>query len=205
MTRHRAGDEDARTGDLADPDIVAYLDTLDHGALVGLLQAPLIVLDLHEPRATTWTPGSPRPALADEDPAVVAAIARCATARWRKSAVYGDAARTVSHPEPCGWCDYPAEELQRALEWAAHFGRYISGEWYVWVRGNRAYRRPTGRAGTFDNRRWAAFAALSPSEQRKAVDLAVRRSRGDPEAPRAHDPWCHLPPDHLDGCPEPES
>ena len=199
----------ARTGDLDDRRLRAYLDALDVGDVRGLLGAGTIASTIHSPRST-WNVGDGRPGLADEDPAVMVAIARCATARWRKSDRYGDLARTVSHPERCGWCDYPAEELERALDWAAHHGQFITDEWEVWQRGDAVYRRQTGRAGTYAEPRFRAFAALAPGEQRSLVDAAVRASTAnleDEAAPRpptnpTDAPGAAVPPGVPSGAPE---
>ena len=194
----------ARTGDLDDGRVIGYLDSLDVPELTALLNAPSVEARIFTVPNPLWKPGEPRPTLADEEPAVMAAVARCAMARWRRDERFGDLIRVETHPERCGWCDYPAPELQRALEWAGHYGRYITSEDYVWYRGRAAYRRPSGRADTYENGRWAAFTALPPKEQRYLVDKAVEQSKANLEdVARVHDPWCDLPPDHAGPCPEP--
>jgi hypothetical protein len=199
----------ARTGDLDDKRVTGYLDSLDVPELTAVLNAPEVRTTIFTIPGGLWSPGQPRPGLADEDPAVMAAIARCAMSRWRGSHVFGDLAVTETHPERCGWCDYPAEELQRALEWGHHYGRFITDESYVWTRGRAIYRRASGRAGRYENGRWAAFDALSPKEQRYQVDRAVEQSRAnlapDPalRVKREHPPWCDLRDDHDGECPEP--
>jgi len=206
----------AREGDLDDKRLLVYLDTLDYPRLVGLLQAPAVVTEVHltpTPRTdagseSTWGPGEPRPALADEDPAVMLALARCAMARWRGNDWFGGIVETVTHDRECGWCAYPATELLRALAWAEHFARFIVSEAWVWQRGRAAYRRSTGRRDTYENVAWQTFAALPSREQRYLVDRAVEASRPTPDesaalpsTPREHPPWCDLRSDHAGECP----
>lgn len=225
----------ARTGDLDDTRVTNYLHGLDYPDLVALLNPPGIETRIHTtPGATVpdpehkitaeaarmdraargrWVPGDPRPGLADEDPAVNAAMARCAAARWRRDRTFGDLARTAQHDARCGWCDYPTVELLRALDWSDHYARLIEAESYIWRRGHGAYRRDSGRAGTYENPAWATFAALPAKEQRYLVDRAVEASRAnltdDPaptiaprsDAPREHVPWCDMRADHGGDCP----
>jgi len=224
----------ARTGSLDDPKVREWLDGLDGPGLVAVLQPPSVETRVYRvpsgPRIpAAWSPGEPRPPLADEDPAVMAGIARCAMARWRKDRLYGDFIETETHPSRCGWCDYPAHELQRALEWAQHYARYIVSDDHVWTRDRATYRRATGRAGTYENASWATFAALPAKEQRFLVDRAVEASRANMEPVTASDapsapedarpapdpaptdaapprpscaPWCDLPDGHPGDCPE---
>ena len=51
-------------------------------------------------------------ALATHDPAVAVAMSRCLAARFRDP----DHRSTPSHELACGWCDYPDDEIKRAVE-----------------------------------------------------------------------------------------
>lgn len=57
-----------------------------------------------------------------DDPAAAAAVGRCLIARS-----IDDRGETTAHPRPCGWCDYPLEDLRRMAdgfnEWAAYSQR----------------------------------------------------------------------------------
>ncbi len=225
MTRRTAAperlEERARAG-MFDAEVTAWLDALDPGDVIAVLGHYEVRQEVAT-GGTSWTPGEHRPGLADERPEVMCAIARCAIARWRSGRAYGDLASTVSHPAPCGWCAYPADELRRALDWAMHFGRFISDEWMVWTIDGGTYRRGTGRAGTYDNGTWEAFRNLPAKEQRYRVDRVVEGSKdmltddttptpapvteapseaavGAPAA-REHAPWCDQPADHDGDCP----
>lgn len=213
----------ARTGRLSSPRLRAYLDTLPMGDLQGLLGSGVTREDVAEP-GSTWRQGDPRPYLADEDPAVMGAIGRCAIARWRGSQEYGTLVRGAYHPAECGWCEYPAAELRRAQDWSTWHAGLIVSQWVTWTRDGDAYSRPTGAAGTYGNGRWRAFAAMSAAEQTYHVGRAVVASRAmlgpvdaksptpaPPEASGAvlgaaeapHADWCDLRPDHPGDCPNP--
>ena len=170
-------DQLARTGDLGDARVKAYLDCLPLPEVRGLLGAGDLRTVIQTPMRSTWNIGDGRPPLADEDPVVVAAIARCAIARWRQDTRYGTVASTVSHPDRCGWCEYPAEQLRRVLDWAAFHGQFVTDEREVWHRDGVTYSRQTGRAGSYANPRWAAFEAKPPDDRRYLVDACVRDSR----------------------------
>jgi hypothetical protein len=211
----------AKSGSLADRRVTAYLDTLDLSMVIGILGNGELATTYAEPiyrhgedRARRWRQGDGRPGLADDDPAVIAAIGRCAMARWRTRPVAGvSVAVTAEHPTKCGWCEYPATELQRVLDWAVWAGRLIVDEWMVWTRSGATYRRQTGRTNRYENPRWQVFATLTPSEQRRLVDAAAAASRTMLEdAPATvvtdgpgteHAPWCDLRDDHPGDCPNP--
>lgn len=185
----------AREGRLDDARVTKYLDGLDYAGLCGVLQAPSLVTKPDR----TWA--GPRPLLADEDPAVNAAMARCSASRWRRVSAGRPLTVRVaeSHPVRCGWCEYPLTELQAALDWGLIHGGFIEDEFYVWARDGVAYRRSSGRSGAYANPAWATFAALPQKEQRARVDAAVAAA-----LPPPHDAWCSLRPDHEGPCPDPE-
>lgn len=210
----------AKNGSLGDRRVAAYLDTLDLAMVMGVLGAGIVATDYaapsyqhgHDPR-TRWHQGDGRPGLADDDPATITALGRCALARWAgRPSPFGAFATTSTHDQRCGWCEYPDVELQRALDWSVWASRFITDEWMVWTREGRTYRRQTGRAGRYENPRWQVFATLSPGDQKRAVDAAVDASRAMLVAPasvvvappvRDHEPWCDQPDDHPGDCPNP--
>lgn len=151
---HRGGLE--RTG----AGICGYLD-----------QEP--VIDTHYAVVDGWHQGDRRPALADEDPAVNAAIGRCATWRLRGSFPGPTAVVGRLHPAPCGWCEYPLLELLLALSWGVWRSRLVVSETRTWRgRNGSSYTRP-GRHGVYEHPAWAAFAALSPEEQTARVMAVI--------------------------------
>lgn len=56
------------------------------------------------------------------DPGAIVAVAKCWLSRWTGD-TFGLALRP-SHPDRCGWCDYPAPVLMDAIE---DFWRYDGG------------------------------------------------------------------------------
>src|SRR5687768_18479132 len=93
------------------PAVRKVLDGMDFGELVRTLQAPETRTSF-APGHGYWQSGDGRPSLADEEPAVMAAVARCALNRSAMVAT----GKTFSqyHPERCGWCEYPLNQLLRA-------------------------------------------------------------------------------------------
>lgn len=117
-----------------------------------------------------WRQGDPRPALADEDPAVMCAIGRCATNRLRFGMPLPSGAGL--HPKPCGWCDYPLDQLLLALDWSAWFSRFIVSESMHWPNYSRQVR-----SNVFENPRWAEFDTLTRKEREYRVEQAIEASR----------------------------
>lgn len=86
-----------------------------------------------------------------DEPAVARAIDRCLAARSladRRGPV------TRVHPRPCGWCDYPLDELRRLLEGF--------NAWAGWDERRRTYER-------HDVRVWAEAARRDPAAAEAAI------------------------------------
>ena len=67
-----------------DPQVRAYLDTLSVETVEYRLGTPRVITIYAQPLGH-WRVGDGRPSLANEDPAVMEAIGRCATARTPNS------------------------------------------------------------------------------------------------------------------------
>ena len=155
-----------------DPKVRAYLDTLDLDALRWRLGEPRIVTVYAEGQGY-WHPGDGKPMLADEDPAVMQAIGRCALARVRSS-VPSSLVSDAIHPAACGWCVYPQELLLGALDWAAWHSRYVVTEVYVWAADERwiTYERGN-RTSEYENPVWRDYWALPRHERIRRVERAM--------------------------------
>jgi hypothetical protein len=172
--RDRPVGERVEAREFDDPKVRAYLDTLDEAAVRWRLGEPRIVTIYAEGQGH-WHPGDGRPMLADEDPAVMQAIGRCAMARVRSSvpsALVSDAI----HPAACGWCEYPQELLLGALDWAVWHSRYIVTELLVWARSAEerwtTYER-CGRSSEYENPVWRDFFDLARVDRIRRVDRAM--------------------------------
>lgn len=152
-----------------DAKVRAYLDTLDLDALRWKLGEPRIVTLYAQPIGY-WHQGDGRPMLADEDPAVMQAIGRCATARRDAGPIESGAI----HGGRCGWCEYPAELLLGACDWAIWHSRFVVTELAVWADHDEpwvSYEREV-RSSVYDNPAWATFWALPRAERRQRVERA---------------------------------
>lgn len=143
-----------------DPDVLALLDEATVEALYSRLGAPRIVTRYAEPMGH-WSPGDGRPPLADDDPAAMQSVGRCAASRIRGVIPLPGAI----HPAECGWCAYPLAELLRACDWATWHSRYVLAELAVWAGAEGSTYTRELRANVYDNPRWAAWFALSPKER----------------------------------------
>ncbi len=121
-----------------------------------------------------WSEGDGRPAYADDDPAVMAALSRCAANRVR----YGpDELTSWAHPAACGWCDAPLGELLTAAAWAVWASRSVTVDLDVWRgAGGTSYERTAGALGP-QNPAYRDFVALTTFEQQQRVAAAVEASR----------------------------
>lgn len=150
-----------------DPEVRNVLDEMETDQVISTLGRPQVHTQYAEPFGY-WRQGDPHPILADDDPAVLQAIGRCATGRSMQDGRLYDlgGTRGVSiHNAPCPWCDYPIEELLKACDWAIWSSRYVIAEVLVWRRDDDEFRDTTyereGRSGSYENPRFAAFWAQS--------------------------------------------
>lgn len=174
--RDRPVAERVEAREFDDPKVRAYLDALDDAAVRWRLGEPRVVT-IYAQGKGYWEPGDGRPMLADEDPATMQAIGRCALSRVR-SILPGPAslAHDAVHPARCGWCDYPQELLLGALDWAAWRSRYIVTELLVWPRSDDerwvTYER-AGRSSEYENPTWRDFFDLPRQERIRRVEQAM--------------------------------
>ena len=162
---------------------VAYLAALDAVSLTVELGEPRIIRSVVEGRGCTaacpttkegrhrhWRRGDGRPMLADERPEVMCAIGRCATHRQRNEGIF-DPRHAWVHPDRCGWCEYPLDELLIALDWSTWMSGLVSEVW-VWPGGVTR----TVKDNVYENPTYQAFASMTPFDQRRIVDRAVADS-----------------------------
>jgi hypothetical protein len=154
---------------------LALLDDLVDEQLWRILGEPARVIRYAEPFGH-WHERDQRPALADERPAVMQAIGRCAAARIR--AVGSIPLAGPIHPAPCSWCGFPLRELLAACDWAVGLSRYVLVDLLVWQGADDSvYIRNSGRAGHYEEQSWAAFWALGPSERARRIETAITASQ----------------------------
>jgi hypothetical protein len=124
-----------------DGDVIALLAEMDIDTLIGTLGEPERMTQ--HATAPGWKVGEGRPELANEDPAVMQAIGRCAWSR-----IEGRPKVLNAHPSECGWCQYPVEELLRACSWAVAMSGYVVVDVLVWRgKGGSVYARSGGEHG----------------------------------------------------------
>lgn len=170
--KDRATDDRIAARMFRDPDVLAVLDSLDEGSLRYRLGDPWVRQAWER---SGWDDRLPRPALASDDPAVMAAVGRCAS--WRSAGELGPLLPGWVHPAPCGWCDMPLPEMLAACRWAVWASGHLESEHLVWSGPDgSAYVRP-GRPEAWEHPAWAAFAALSRDDRTAAVTAAVEASR----------------------------
>lgn len=160
--------------DFADPRVRVVLDALSTEALETHLGPPRILERFAEPQGY-WSPGQPRPPLADADPPAMQLMGQCAASRFRDSLAMPRPLRTGAiHPTACGWCDYPLRELLAALDWATWSSRYLIVRLAVWRRSElpedrlSAYVRELA-VGEYQHPAWKAWWALSRSERARRL------------------------------------
>lgn len=172
-------------------DLHARLDAMAYDDLVEELGLPDHLRTTYA-ESPWWAPGDARPALATDEPAVAQAMARCLVARTRST---GDPVSLVilekaaggrqGHVEPpaqCGWCDYPAAELQAAVGHASYMSRLIVSDIATWDGqfGSR-YDRGTPRQDTYANPTWAAW--FDDGDDRRAANEQRRAAIATAAAP----------------------
>jgi hypothetical protein len=154
------------------PAVLAELDLIPIDRL-QTLYGPGQTVTEYQPTRGYWQPGDGRPFVAfEDDPAAAQAAGRCAASRSRFAAITGGRA---IHPTRCGWCDYRLEDLLCGLDHAAFHARHISAEYQWWPAKDGSYARPTNRAGTYENPRWAAWYAQDRALRERAIDHAAAR------------------------------
>lgn len=165
-------DDRIRLRQFRDADVLAALDDMDEQALRFLLGAPRV---RQQWERSGWDDRHPKPALASDDPAVMAAIGRCAT--FRAAGALAPVLPGHVHPTDCGWDGYPLPELLRALSWATWASGHLEAEALLWEGADGSvYVRP-GQPERWDHPAWAAFAALTREAQTARVMAAVQASR----------------------------
>lgn len=170
------------------PGVVAKLDRMTEGEVFGVLGNCREVRRYAEASpirredgtvGPAWMVGDGRPTLANEDPAVIAAMNHCAAARIR----FPQAVRAVTenHPTRCGWCEsvpdgsgtkpaFPLEELLLAIAHGLYFARLVGTHLLIWDgEGGSTYIRSGPEDGRYQHQEWAAFAALPAAEQKRRV------------------------------------
>lgn len=167
------------------PGVIAKLDRMSDGEVFGLLGACREIRRYSEASPTVrpdgrvgpaWMVGDGTPLLAADDPAVIAAMNHCAAARIR----FPGALRAVTenHPTVCGWCErnpdgthiYPLRELLVAIAHGLYFSRLVGVHLLIWDGDDGStYVRTGAEDGRYQNQAWAAFAALSPADQKHRV------------------------------------
>lgn len=156
--------------DFTDWEVRDYLDSLPWGLLIAAITDKYRHVIVHE------TPEAPRSAYSDDDPAVMQAIGRCAANRSRGRLVDG-AFLGRFHPDPCGWCDVPVEELLAACEWDKARSEMVMAEMYVWTGKRGRYDREGASAGTFHNPTHRDFWHQSDDPAVAAQERAERKAR----------------------------
>lgn len=170
--------EDHATRDRAfdDAKVRKWLDSSSLDEVIGDLGEPEKVTRYEPP--SRWKQGDPRPPLADEDPAVNAAMGRCAISRMRGVGRSAGMPWVDSFHSSCGWCEYTVDMLLDALDWALWFSRWLVVELYVWRQAASGpgyyvtYIRSTGRSG-YQQPDWARFSSMSGEDQTRVVDSVL--------------------------------
>lgn len=160
-----------RAREFDDPDVRKILANMTIPTLIVELGQPEYVTRYAEPRGH-WRQGEDRPALADDDPAVMQAIGRCAVAEVQRMGGFPKTLSATHDATRCGWCDYPIAERLAACDWAVFRSRYVEAEFAVW-HGKGADHQRTLRQDVYENPDWAAFWAL-PADVRQARIAAAQ-------------------------------
>jgi len=167
--------EKLRAREFDDPDVRKVLAAMAIPALIVELGHPAIVTRYAEPRGH-WRQGDDRPALADDDPAVMQAIGRCATAELQRMGGFAKVLSSTHDTRSCAWCDYPIAERLAACDWAVFRSRYVEAEFAVWYadqdRRSGATHQRTTRQDVYENPTWAEFWALPAADRQARIRAA---------------------------------
>lgn len=173
--------------DFGDREVIEALDDMSVDAIRMALASPFRdggadVDDIeHATGSGLWTDGQPgRPVFADDDPAVMQAIARCAAYQVRMKLDEPPRFVLRAHPAECAWCGIPLEEMLRACDWSVVMSRFVIVHLATWFQfpenqpGHRGltYRRSGPLEGTYRAARYADFWAL-PADQREPLVRAA--------------------------------
>ena len=161
--------EHAQRRDFDFPGVRQLLDAAPLSSIEAWFGQPSIATSYAEPMA--WSVGDGRPGLADEDPAVMQALGRCAASRVRSDLPGIRLGVGRVHPRPCGWCGLPLAELLRACDWAVWRSRFLLAEVLTWhsdpvKRPGAEYHR-VPRSDVYTQPDWADFWAL-PTDRRES-------------------------------------
>ena len=179
-----------------DPDVRKMLAGLDLSSLISKLGHPETSTQYAEPRGsmapgTGWQQGEPLPSIQDEDPALIQAVARCATAELQRS--HGFPVRALHDGRRCAWCAptpdehgvmkpaFPLSERLAACDLAVFRSRFVVVEFAIWhadpdTRRGATYQR-TVRQDEYDNPAFREFWAL-PVAAREARIVAAQYPEG---------------------------
>jgi hypothetical protein len=163
--------EDAQR--FADDGIRELLDALGVDELVRLLGEPASITEYAT--APGWSVGDGQPTLANDDPAVMQAIGRCAANRARRTFDAPMPMLDKAHPTRCDWCDFPQDELLKACSWAVHQSRFVLADVLVWTNdeGHRYVR--SGNLTGYQNPRWRRFFEDNDRERERQIAVATGR------------------------------
>lgn len=151
------------------------LNALSIAELIGLLGAPSERVNYVS--VPGWSEGDGRPAVADDDPATMQAIGRCAANRVRSELPEMALLAHRAHPSTCGWCDYPLDMLLAACSWSVHQSGLVGQQILAWsdnCEKPHDYLR-AGTEGGFRNRRYREFWALPGNERERRIEAASGR------------------------------
>ena len=158
--------EERRFGETA---VVELMDDMTTDVLEYKFGPPTMTTLYAEPQGY-WQQGDPRPPLADDDPAVMQAIGRCAAFRGRSPEGYRP--KGGVHPAACGWCSYPLKELLAACDWATWASRYMLSEYVTWWGYEGSTYSREVRSREYENPRWRDFWASSVYDREERIGKA---------------------------------
>lgn len=152
-----------------DREVIETLDGMELRDAIAMLGEPgPVVREWYAEPKGYWRQGDGRPALADDDPAVMQAMGRCSASRIRSAFPIPSSI----HPEACAWCDYPVAELLRACDWATWQSRYLTSESLTWSNDmGQTYVR-AGRSAVYCNPTWARFWTMPDHDRQRAIAAA---------------------------------